>query len=156
MDTVKAALNKAQIDGSRLKLELTETAIIDNPEQVKHILEEVNKLNIKTALDDFGTGYCSLSYLHLFPFDTLKIDQSFVRQIDTKPKNQQIVHSTISLAHKLGLDVIAEGIETDQEAEILRNMNCKFGQGLLYEFPLPVADAENLMLQNLSRAEMQT
>lgn len=150
VDMVKAALAKAQIDGSRLKLELTETAIIDNPEQVKHVLGEVQKLNIKTALDDFGTGYCSLSYLHLYPFDTLKIDQSFVRQIDTKHKNQEIVHSTITLAHKLGLDVIAEGIETGQEAEALRNMNCKFGQGLLYEFPLPVEDAEKLILQNLS------
>lgn len=150
VDTIKTALAKAQIDGSRLKLELTETAIIDNPEQVKHVLSEVQKLNIKTALDDFGTGYCSLSYLHHFPFDSLKIDQTFVRQIDTKHKNHEIVHSTITLAHKLGMDVIAEGIETVEEAEALRNMNCQYGQGLYYESPLPVEDAENLLLQSLS------
>jgi len=149
VDTIKIALAKAQIDGSRLKLELTETAIIDNPEQVEHVLNEVQKLNIKTALDDFGTGYCSLSYLHRFPFDSLKIDQTFVRQIDAMHKNHEIVHSTIDLAHKLGMDVIAEGIETGQEAEALRNMNCQYGQGLLYDAPLPAEDAQKLLLQNL-------
>ncbi|MBU0986966.1 MAG: EAL domain-containing protein [Proteobacteria bacterium] len=149
MDTVKNALNKAQLHGSRLKLELTETALIDKPERIKQVLDEVRELNIKTALDDFGTGYCSLSYLHLFPFDTLKIDQVFVRHIDTQPKNREIVHSTITLAHRLGMDVIAEGIETEKEAESLRSMGCEFGQGMLFESPLPAENAEKLLFKNL-------
>lgn len=146
LETVKNALDKAKLEGSGLKLELTETALIDNPDRVEHILNEVKKLNIKTALDDYGTGYCSLSYLHRFPFGTLKIDQSFVRNIENKPKNHEIVHSTIALAHKLGMDVIAEGIETNKEAKALCNMNCDYGQGMLFQPPLPVEDAENLLL----------
>ncbi len=146
LDTVKNALDKAQLEGSGLKLELTETALIDNPDRVEHILNEVKKLNIKTALDDYGTGYCSLSYLHRFPFGTLKIDQSFVRDIEKKHKNHEIVHSTISLAHKLGMDVIAEGIETNQEAKALCEMNCDYGQGMLFQPPLPVEDAVKLLL----------
>jgi len=148
MDMVKKTLTEAQLEGSRLKLELTETAIIDNPEQVEYVLREVQKLNIKTALDDFGTGYCSLSYLHRYPFDTLKIDQVFVRDIDAKPKNREIVHSTITLAHKLGMDVIAEGIETENEAKALYSMGCEYAQGILYNAPLPVEEIEKLLLQN--------
>ncbi len=147
MDTVRNALDKAQLDGSGLKLELTETALIDNPDRVEHILTEVKKLNIKTALDDYGTGYCSLSYLHRFPFGTLKIDQSFVRNIEKKHKNHEIVHSTIALAHKLGMDVIAEGIETKKEAKALCNMDCDFGQGMLFQPPLPVEDAAKLLFK---------
>lgn len=145
LDTVKNALDKASLDGSGLKLELTETALIDNPDRVEHILNEVKKLNIKTALDDYGTGYCSLSYLHRFPFGTLKIDQSFVRNIEKKHKNHEIVHSTIALAHKLGMDVIAEGIETKKEAKALCNMDCDYGQGMLFQPPLPVEDAAKLL-----------
>jgi EAL domain-containing protein (putative c-di-GMP-specific phosphodiesterase class I) len=113
-------------------------------------LNEVRKLNIKTAMDDFGTGYCSLSYLHHFPFDTLKIDQSFVRDIDARQKNLEIVHSTVTLAYKLGMDVIAEGIETEKEAETLRLIGCEYGQGTLYEFPLPAEAATKLLLDQLN------
>jgi EAL domain-containing protein (putative c-di-GMP-specific phosphodiesterase class I) len=146
--TVRNALAKVQLEGSRLKVELTETAIIDNPDQVKYTLGEVQKLNVKTALDDFGTGYCSLIYLHYYPFDTLKIDQLFIKDIDKRQKNRAIVHSTITLAHKLGMDVIAEGIETENEAQTLQNMGCKYGQGMFYNPPLPVEDAEKLLLRN--------
>lgn len=148
VDTVKNALAKAQLEGSRLNIELTETAIIDNTDQVKHTLGEVQKLNVKTALDDFGTGYCSLSYLHYYPFDTLKIDQIFVKDIDKKQKNREIVSSTITLAHKLGMDVVAEGIETENEAQTLHSMGCEYGQGMFYNSPLPAEDAEKLLLQN--------
>jgi diguanylate cyclase (GGDEF)-like protein len=147
LDTLNNALDKAQLKGSRLKLELTETALIDNPDQVSHVLNEVQKLDIKIALDDFGTGYCSLSYLNRFPINTLKIDQSFVRQIETQQKKYKIVQSTIDLAHKLGMDVIAEGVETDKESEALRKMNCEYCQGWLFHAALPVEDATKLLLQ---------
>ena len=147
MDTVRNALAKVQLEGSRLNIELTETAIIDNTDQLKHTLGEVQKLNVKTALDDFGTGYCSLSYLHYYPFDTLKIDQIFVKNIDKRQKNREIVNSTIALAHKLGMDVIAEGIETENEAQTLHSLGCEYGQGMLYNAPLPAEDAEKLLLR---------
>jgi diguanylate cyclase (GGDEF)-like protein len=147
LDTLKIALDNAHIKGSNLKLELTETALIDNPDQVNRVLTEVQKMDLKIALDDFGTGYCSLSYLDRFPIDTLKIDQLFVRQIETQQKKYKIVQSTIDLAHKLGMDVIAEGVETDQELEALRKMNCEYCQGWLFHAALPVEDAAKLLLE---------
>jgi len=144
---LKIALDNAHVKGSNLKLELTETALIDNPDQVNRVLTEVQKLDLKIALDDFGTGYCSLSYLDRFPIDTLKIDQLFVRQIETQQKKYKIVQSTIDLAHKLGMDVIAEGVETDQELEALRKMNCEYCQGWLFHAALPVEDAAKLLLE---------
>jgi len=145
LNNLNGALAKVQLQGSLLKLELTESAIIDNPDQVNHVLTEVQKMNINTALDDFGTGYCSLSYLHRYPLNTLKIDQSFVRDIETKQINQRIVQSTIDLAHKLGMDVIAEGVHTDKELEVLRDMDCEYGQGMYFSPPLPVEDATNML-----------
>lgn len=151
LDTLGDALSKAQLDGSGLKLELTETALIANPDQVDKILIEVQQLGIKTALDDFGTGYCSLSYLHRFSLDTLKIDRSFVKHLETKHKNHTIVQSTIELAHKLGMDVVAEGVETDKEAAALHQMNCEYGQGMLYHSPMPAEDAAKLLFKNAER-----
>lgn len=139
------ALDKVQLTGSCLKLELTETALIDNPDQVYNLLNEVRKLDIKTAIDDFGTGYSSLSYLHRFPINTIKIDQSFIKHIEVQPKDYKIVQSTIELAHKLGMDVIAEGIENEKVAESLLKMNCEYGQGWFFHYPLPAEDATKLL-----------
>jgi len=145
LDTLNNALVKAQLEGTSLKLELTETALIDNPDQVYHMLSEVRKLDIKTAIDDFGTGYSSLSYLHRFPINTIKIDQSFIKHIEVQSKNYKIVQSTIELAHKLGMDVIAEGIENDKVADFLREMHCEYGQGWFFHHPVPAEDATKLL-----------
>jgi diguanylate cyclase (GGDEF)-like protein len=145
LDTLNNALAKAQLEGTSLKLELTETALIDNPDQVYHMLSEVRKLDIKIAIDDFGTGYSSLSYLHRFPINTVKIDQSFIKHIEVQSKNYKIVQSTIELAHKLGMDVIAEGIENDKVADFLREMHCEYGQGWFFHHPLPAEDATKLL-----------
>lgn len=150
INVLKNAIYNAGIKGSELKLELTETALIDNPDQVEDVLNQVRELNIKTALDDFGTGYCSLSYLHRFPFDSLKIDRSFVSHIDVEQKNHEIVSSTIALAHKLGMEVIAEGIETDNEEEALRSMDCDCGQGNLFSLPLTEKEAAKRLLNDNS------
>lgn len=139
---LESALSAAGIPGHHLKLELTETEIIDNPNQVEEILRQIRQLGISAALDDFGTGYCSLSYLHRFPFQTLKIDRSFVRDIDREEKNQSIVESILLLAHRLGMQVIAEGVETQKEFDVLRRLNCELGQGARYHLPMPAADAE--------------
>ncbi|MGM0452237.1 MAG: two-component system response regulator [Thermodesulfobacteriota bacterium] len=131
-------------DGQNIHLEVTESGLIENPDQMETILNAVQQINVKTALDDFGKGYCSLSYLHRFPFDTLKIDKSFVHNLHRFPRNREIVNSTIDLAHRLGMAVVAEGIETGEEAGALREMNCEFGQGFLFNHPMPDNEAEKL------------
>ncbi|MFH1981550.1 MAG: EAL domain-containing protein [Pseudomonadota bacterium] len=142
VSVLEEALSSTGVSGRHLKLELTETEIIDNPNQVENVLEQIHRLGISAVLDDFGTGYCSLSYLHRFPFQVLKIDQSFVRGIDRENKNQSIVESTLLLAHRLGMEVIAEGIETQEELAVLKRLNCELGQGALYHLPMPAASAE--------------
>jgi diguanylate cyclase (GGDEF)-like protein len=145
IDTIKDALENARCRNSSLKLELTETAIIDNIGLVETVVKQLKQMEIKTALDDFGTGYCSLRYLHSFPFDTLKIDQSFVRFIDRENRNRDIVQSTIMLAHKLGMEVIAEGVESREEADVLMAMDCDFGQGHYFSQAVPVQAATRLL-----------
>ena len=127
-----------------LKLELTETLLIDKPHNVERIIGAVNAMGVPTVLDDFGTGYCSLSYLHRFPFETLKIDQSFIRDIDTQARNRKIVHSTILMAHSLDMSVVAEGIENQAEADIVRDMGCEYGQGAFFSMPVPAEVVEKM------------
>jgi EAL domain-containing protein (putative c-di-GMP-specific phosphodiesterase class I) len=103
-------------------------------------------LGIKMSMDDFGTGFSSFSYLHRFPLDTLKIDRSFVSNMSKGQKNQEIVSTIIMLAHKLGMDAIAEGIETETEKQILQSLNCEYGQGYFFAKPLPAADATKLLI----------
>jgi len=145
LTTLQQAMAAAGVDARRIKLELTETALVDNPGRVEQVLRQVRDFQVQTALDDFGTGYCSMSYLHRFPFDTLKIDQSFVRRLEDKPRNCQIVASTIDLAHKLGMSVVAEGVETPAEAKTLIGLGCEYAQGSLFRMPLPVGEAERLI-----------
>ena len=144
IDTIEQALEKGRCRCSSIKLELTETAIIDNIQQVERVTEQLKALEIKTALDDFGTGYCSLNYLHRFPFDTLKIDKSFVHNINSETRNRDIVESTIMLAHKLGMEVVAEGVENQAEADMLAGMNCDYGQGHFFSRPVPAEEATRL------------
>ena len=144
IDTIELALEKGRCRCSSIKLELTETAIIDNIQQVERVTEQLKALEIKTALDDFGTGYCSLNYLHRFPFDTLKIDKSFVHNINSETRNRDIVESTIMLAHKLGMEVVAEGVENQAEAGVLAGMNCDYGQGHFFSHPVPAEEATRL------------
>lgn len=145
LDTLRQSMAAAGVDARRIKLELTETALVDNPERVEQVLHQVRDFDVQTALDDFGTGYCSMSYLHRFPFDTLKIDQSFVRRLQDQTRNRQIVASTIDLAHKLGMTVVAEGVETEAEARTLIGLGCEYAQGGLFRMPLPVGEAERLI-----------
>lgn len=138
---LQSALTASGISNKSLSLELTETALIENSQQLLEVLDKLRRINVGTSLDDFGTGYCSLNYLHRYPFDTLKIDQSFIRKINTNTRNQAIVGSTIELAHRLGMQVVAEGIESTEEMETLQGLNCEYGQGWLYGQPCCVSES---------------
>lgn len=133
-------LRETGLDGNYLKLEITETVIIDNPEAASELLEQVKDLDISLALDDFGTGYSSFSYLHQFPFDVVKIDRSFVGNIDKSPESLEIVSAIISLSQSLGLKITAEGVETKEQLLLLESMRCEMAQGYLFAKPLPASE----------------
>jgi diguanylate cyclase (GGDEF)-like protein/PAS domain S-box-containing protein len=129
----------------RLRLEITESVIMDDPATVTQVLQRLRESGIRMALDDFGTGYSSLAYLHRLPLDTLKIDRSFVHQMHTDPALQAVIQTVISLSDSLRLDTVAEGVETDEDARALHRMGCRLGQGFLFSRPLPPADAGRIL-----------
>lgn len=136
------------LPGANLKLEITESMVMDDVENTIDLLHELKKLDIKISMDDFGTGFSSFSYLHRFPTDTLKIDRSFVSNMSQGLKNQDIVNTIVILAHRLGMDVIAEGIETRVEQDILTQFDCEYGQGYYFAKPLSQKDATELFEQH--------
>ncbi|MEO1671615.1 MAG: EAL domain-containing protein [Cyanobacteria bacterium J06631_2] len=143
---VQETLITTELPGANLKLEITESMVMDDVEKTIELLHELKKLDIKISMDDFGTGFSSFSYLHRFPTDTLKIDRSFVSNMSLGMKNQDIVHTIVILAHRLGMNVIAEGIETRKEQDILYQFNCEYGQGYFFAQPLGLKDATNLFI----------
>lgn len=134
---VELILSREQVDGARLKLEVTESMIMMNPEITSRILVELKQLGVALSIDDFGTGYSSLSYLHRFPFDTLKIDRSFVVSMEEKTENMEIIRSIALLAHNLGMDIVAEGVESERHLRRLVELKCEYGQGFYFSTPQP-------------------
>lgn len=128
-----------------LKLEITESAIMENPDAAKTLLEQLKQLGVQLLIDDFGTGYSSLSYLHRFPIDTVKIDQSFISQMSTDNESAEIVRAIVSLAHNLGMNVVAEGIEQIEQIRQLRALGAEYGQGFFFAKPLDCQEVEQLM-----------
>ncbi len=125
-----------QFDPSCLKLEVTESLVMSNPEETKKILEEFRSMGIRIVIDDFGTGHSSLTLLHGFPLDELKIDRSFISRIESDLERLEIVRTIILLAQNLGLSVTAEGIETDEQLRLLCELGCDLGQGYLFSRPV--------------------
>ena len=142
---VKRAVNASGIRPSTLSLEITESSAMENAEHTIAILDKIRKLGVRLSIDDFGTGYSSLSHLHRLPFDSLKIDRSFVMAADQRAENKQILLTIISLANNLNLRTIAEGIETEEQLRLLQDLKCDFGQGYLFSKPLPKDEVENLL-----------
>lgn len=136
IEQIDQVLAATGLDGSALKLELTESMLVDNIASVLQTLSSIRARGIQLSIDDFGTGYSSLSYLPRFPINTLKIDRSFVSQMPIDAENLEIVRAIATLAHSIGIDVVAEGIETAQQLEILQTLCCEFGQGYLFSKPL--------------------
>lgn len=137
IDQVSSILEETGLDANRLILEITESMLIENPEAATAMLQQLKALHVQLHVDDFGTGYSSLSYLHRFPIDTLKIDRSFVSRIGTNGENTEIVRAIIMLARNLGIDVIAEGVETIDQVSRLRTMDCHLAQGFHFSRPVP-------------------
>jgi EAL domain-containing protein (putative c-di-GMP-specific phosphodiesterase class I) len=133
---VAAALEASGLDPGCLVLELTESVLMDDPERAAVTLEELKELGVRLAIDDFGTGYSSLAYLQRFPIDILKIDRSFVARLLGGPEDAAVAHAIIKLGQTLHLDVVAEGIETDDQLNELRGLGCEYGQGYLFARPL--------------------
>lgn len=142
VDDVENALAVSKISPSSLKLEVTESAAMENAEHTISILNRLKSLGVQLSIDDFGTGYSSLSYLHRLPFDTLKIDRSFVYSVGEGGENSEILQTIISLAKNLKKKVVAEGIETASQLSLLQNLGCDYGQGYLLAKPLTKEKAE--------------
>ncbi len=142
---VGKALRETGLAPHYLEIELTESLVMHNVEAVAAILAELKEMGISLAMDDFGTGYSSLSCLKRFPFDKLKIDQSFVREITTAPDSAAIARTVIAMAHSLNLKVIAEGVETEGQLNYLRRNDCDEMQGYYFSRPVPAADFERLL-----------
>ncbi|MGK7935183.1 MAG: EAL domain-containing protein [Xenococcaceae cyanobacterium] len=145
VNQIEEILAETGLDGRFLKLEITESILMDNLETATNILLALREKKIQLSIDDFGTGYSSLSYLHRFPVDTLKIDRSFIDQIQSNQGNSAIVKAIVTLAHVLNMDVIAEGIETTSQLAQLKLLKCEHGQGYYFSKPLTKEEAEELI-----------
>jgi EAL domain-containing protein (putative c-di-GMP-specific phosphodiesterase class I) len=144
-DKVRQALRAHDLDPGCLELELTESCVMDDPEASISILREFKEMGVRVAVDDFGIAYSSLGYLKRLPIDRLKIDRSFVRDIPDDVDDAAITATIIAMAHNLGLQVIAEGVETRQQLEFLRLKSCDELQGYLFSRPLSGRDLHVLL-----------
>jgi diguanylate cyclase (GGDEF)-like protein/PAS domain S-box-containing protein len=136
VENIAHLLQRFQLPPRCLKLEITESVFSDNIEAAVGLLTQLRELGVQLSIDDFGTGYSSLSYLQRFPIDTLKIDRSFVTQMMENEENLAIVRTIVALAQNLGMDVVAEGVETEDQLKLLRKLECENGQGFLFSTPL--------------------
>ena len=142
---IQEVLEEIQLPPDRLQLEITESAVIDVPELAIDVMQRLRNLGVKVHLDDFGTGYSSLAYLQRFAIDTLKIDREFIQRLGENGDGAEIVQTIIALALNLGMDALAEGIETTEQLKIVRDLGCAYGQGFLFAKPLPPEEITELI-----------
>jgi EAL domain-containing protein (putative c-di-GMP-specific phosphodiesterase class I) len=145
VDGVRQALLASGLPPSALLLELTESVVLGGNERIRAELDELKEIGVRLAIDDFGTGYSSLSYLLELPIDVLKIDKTFVTGIAASWRRHALVEGIVRLAATLDVDVIAEGIESETERQLLAGMGCQYGQGYLLSVPVGAAEAEELL-----------
>lgn len=139
-DAVMRALTSNELAPEHLELEITERLLLDNSIETAEILRELDRANVRLSVDDFGTGYSALSYLKSYPFDTLKIDKSFVQDVLKEPEDASLVRAIINMAHSLGLTIVAEGVEEETQTHFLKQEGCDFSQGHFYSRPLPAEE----------------
>ncbi len=147
---IAAILQETGLEPQRLKLEITESVIMTNADAAAQMMQQLKAIGVQLAMDDFGTGYSSLSYLHRFPIDTLKIDRSFINSADSDLEKLEITRTVIALAWNLGMNVVAEGVETDRQMAQLKLLKCELGQGFLFSHPLDKQATAELLHQGLA------
>lgn len=150
---IQNTLEQTGLNPSCLRLEITESVVMENAELATNTLLLLRKLGVQLSIDDFGTGYSSLSYLHRFPVNTLKIDRSFIGRMANGDENSEIVRTICTLANNLGMEVVAEGVETREQLELLRSLRCEYGQGFLFAKPLNAEKATAMALQGPANTE---
>jgi EAL domain-containing protein (putative c-di-GMP-specific phosphodiesterase class I) len=155
LEQIQAVLRETGLDPRSLKLEITETVVMEHIETATRTLEQLRALGVELSIDDFGTGYSSLSYLQSFPVSTLKVDRSFVSRITESDGTAEIVRTILRLAQHLGMSVVAEGVETEQQRAQLRALECEFGQGYYFSKPMDDHAAEALLLNHFPPMELQ-
>ena len=133
-------MDRTEADPSWLEIEITETAMVEQTDEIAEKIKQLTELGVSVAIDDFGIGYTSLSYLKLFPIQKLKIDRSFISKLLSSPQDVAITEAIVNLGRNLNLNAVAEGVETSEQAEILRQMNCSSVQGYFFSHPLPALE----------------
>ncbi len=136
VNQIEQALKETRVKGDCVRLEITESMVMGDVDAAIDLMLRLKSLDLKLAIDDFGTGYSSLSYLHRFPMDTLKVDKSFVGRLEKSLEDQAIIHTILTLGKKLGMEVVAEGVETQEQVEMLKSEHCDYGQGYFFAKPL--------------------
>lgn len=149
LDELKSALKDSGLPPSQLEVEITESIMIDSADKALQCINGIKAMGVKIAIDDFGTGYSSLSYLNKFPANLLKVDKSFIDKMNSSDSSRQYVAAIISIGHIMGFDVIAEGIEAEDQLKTLREIGCDFIQGYLWGKPLPQEEAEKLVMESV-------
>ena len=145
VEQIERILAETGLDSKYLKLEMTESAIMENNSATNEMFSKLRVLGVQVQIDDFGTGYSSLSYLHQFPVSALKIDRSFVSRMNEQSNNPEIAQAVVILAHDLGIETVAEGVETEQQLDQLKALSCEYGQGFLVSRPLSGRDVQQLL-----------
>ncbi len=140
VSTVEEILSRTGLPAEHLTLEITESALMKDASSAMGVLQSLKDLGVMLAIDDFGTGYSSLTYLQRFPLDIVKVDRSFVEELGVNTESEEIVFAVINLAHALGLRVVAEGVETAEQLEVLESFRCDLAQGYLFSRPLPATE----------------
>ncbi len=152
---IQSALLDTKVRGNCIRLEITESMVMGDVDAAIDLMLKLKALDLRLAIDDFGTGYSSLSYLHRFPMDTLKVDKSFVGRLEKSHEDQAIIHTILTLGQQLGMDVIAEGVETAAQVAMLQREHCDYGQGYFFAKPLP-SDQALALLQNHQPSQIHT
>ena len=145
IEEIQAVLEQSLLPPKNVEIEITESIMIESAEKARQCIDKIRSMGMKVAIDDFGTGYSSLSYLNKFPVNILKIDKSFIDQIDSSESSQKYIEAIISIGHILNLEVVSEGVETDGQLEKLKSIGCDYIQGYIWGKPMPPDDAGELL-----------
>lgn len=146
IDEIRELISSSGIPADKLEIEITESIMIESADKALQYIDEIKSMGIKIAIDDFGTGYSSLSYLNKFPANLLKIDKSFIDEMNSSDSSRQYVAAIISIGHIMGFDVISEGVEETEQLETLRKIGCDYIQGFIWGRPLSSEEAEKLVV----------